>query len=119
MGEVPSIALIPDDFASLDIDGVSIGSNDLTQLVLGVDRDSAKLGKLGYFNENDKAVLQAMSNIIRAFKMHGKKTSICGQAPSVYPEIVEFLVKQGIDAISVNPDAVLKVRKHVSEVENQ
>lgn len=117
MGEVPSIAIIPDDFASLDIDGVSIGSNDLTQLVLGVDRDSAKLGKLGYFNENDKAVLQAMSNIIKSFKEHGKKTSICGQAASTFKEIIEFLFNEGVDSVSVNPDAVLNVKKQIIDLE--
>jgi len=116
MAEVPSISLIPEEFAKLDIDGASIGSNDLTQLVLGVDRDSALLGRLGYFNERNPAVLKAIHNIIRGFHKYGKKVSICGQAPSVYPEIVEFLLKEKIDSISVNPDAVEKVKEHVERL---
>ncbi len=119
MAEVPSMALMPEEFAKLDIDGASIGSNDLTQFVLGVDRDSATLGKMGYFDERDRAVLVAINNIIKGFKKHGKTVSICGQAPSVYPELVEFLVKQGIDSISVNPDAVNSVRKSVAEIEKK
>jgi len=119
MAEVPSMSLIPEEFARLDIDGASIGSNDLTQLVLGVDRDSALLGRLGYFNERNPAVLKAIHNIIRGFHKHNKTVGICGQAPSVYPEIVEFLVKEGIDSISVNPDAVDKVRQHVAFLEEK
>jgi|GEM_PF-51702 len=119
MAEVPSFALISEEFAKLAIDGTSIGSNDLTQLVLGVDRDSALLGKMGYFDERNKAVLVALHNIIKGFKKHNKTVSICGQAPSVYPEIVEFLVKQGIDSISVNPDAVVSVKKLVEETEKK
>jgi pyruvate,water dikinase len=119
MAEVPSMALIPEEFAKLDVDGASIGSNDLTQLVLGVDRDSALLGRLGYFNEKNPAVLVAIRNIIKGFHKHGKTVSICGQAPSVYSEFVEFLVKEGIDSISVNPDAVEKVRHHVSLLEEK
>jgi pyruvate,water dikinase len=116
MAEVPSIALIPEEFSQLDIDGASIGSNDLTQLVLGVDRDSALLGRLGYFNERNSAVLKAIHNIIQGFHKHGKTVGICGQAPSVYPEIVDFLVKEGIDSMSVNPDAVKQVREHVDRI---
>lgn len=119
MAEVPSMALIPEEFAKLDIDGVSIGSNDLTQLVLGVDRDSALLGRMGYFNERNPAVFKAIDNIIEGFQKHGKTVGICGQAPSVYSEFVEFLVKKGIDSISVNPDAVDKVRQHVALLEEK
>ena len=117
MAEVPAMAIIPEDFASLDIDGASIGSNDLTQLVLGVDRDSELLGKMGYFDERNKAVLTAIENIINGFKAKGKTVSICGQAPSVYPEVSEFLVKKGITSISVNPDTVGKTRKLVANIE--
>jgi len=119
MAEVPSMAIIPEEFAKLEIDGVSIGSNDLTQLVLGVDRDSAILGRAGYFDERNKAVLTAIHNIIKGFKKFQKTVGICGQAPSVYPEYVDFLINQGIDSISVNPDVVSSVRKHVSEVEKK
>ena len=118
MAEVPSMALIPEEFAKLDIDGVSIGSNDLTQGVLCIDRDSRKLGKLGYFDERNKAVLKAMSNILKTFKENGKIIGICGQAPSNYPEIVKFLVEHNIDSISVNPDVVVKTMKFVHETEN-
>ena len=117
MAEVPSVAFIPEEFAELGIYGASIGSNDLTQMTLGTDRDSARLGKMGYFDERNPAVLKAISNIIKGFKTHGKTVSICGQAPSEYPEIVEFLVKEGIDSISVSPDVVNKTRKLVASVE--
>ncbi|MAG52474.1 MAG: hypothetical protein CMH62_00755 [Nanoarchaeota archaeon] len=117
MAEVPAMALIPEDFASLNIDGASIGSNDLTQLVLGVDRDSELLGKMDYFDERNKAVLTAIKNLIEGFKKHNKTVSICGQAPSVYPEVSEFLVKEGITSISVNPDVVGKTRRLVSDIE--
>ena len=118
MAEVPSMAFIPEEFAKLDIDGISIGSNDLTQLVLGVDRDSGKLGKLGYFNEEDKAVLKAMSNLLKAFKDRGKYTGICGQGPSNKPELVKFLIEHHIDSVSVNPDVVVKTMQLVHQVEN-
>ncbi len=117
MAEVPSVAFIPEEFAELNIYGASIGSNDLTQMTLGTDRDSARLGRMGYFDERNPAVLKALSNIIRGFKKHGKSVGICGQAPSEYPEIVEFLVKEGIDTMSVNPDVVGKVRRLVASVE--
>ncbi len=117
MAEVPSVAFVPEDFAEMNIYGASIGSNDLTQMTLGTDRDSARLAKMGYFDERNPAVLKAISNIIRGFKKHNKTVSICGQAPSEYPEIVEFLVKEGIDSISVNPDVVNKTRKLVASVE--
>ena len=117
MAEVPSMALIPEEFAELDIDGVSVGSNDMTQLCLGVDRDSSRLGRMGYFDERNHAVLKAIHNIISGFKEKGKTVSICGQAPSEYKEIVEFLVREGIDSISVNPDVVNKTRFDVYDVE--
>ncbi len=118
MVEVPSTVLLADEFAKM-IDGFSIGSNDLTQLVLGVDRDSALLAKMGYFDERDPAVLKAIKMIIDAAHANGITASICGQAPSVYPELVEFLVKAGIDSISVNPDAVINTRRLVASVERR
>lgn len=117
MAEVPSIALIPEEFAELPITGASIGSNDLTQGILCVDRDSARLGKMGYFDERNPAVLKGLSNIIRGFKKHGKTISLCGQAGSEYEDFVEFLVKEGITSISVNPDVVFKTRKLVASTE--
>ncbi len=118
MAEVPSVAILAEEFAKL-VDGFSIGSNDLTQLVLGVDRDSQILAEMGYFDERDPAVLRAIEMIIKAAKKHGKTVSICGQAPSVYPEIVEFLVRRGIDSISVNPDAVIRTRRLVASIERK
>ncbi len=118
MVEVPSTVLLADEFAKM-IDGFSIGSNDLTQLVLGVDRDSGFLARMGYFDERDPAVLKAIKMIIEAAHRNGVTASICGQAPSVYPELVEFLVRQGIDSISVNPDAVVSTRRRVASVERK
>ncbi|MDD5239699.1 MAG: phosphoenolpyruvate synthase [Candidatus Nanoarchaeia archaeon] len=117
MAEVPSMAIIPEEFAKLDIDGASIGSNDLTQLTLGVDRDSQLLGNMGYFDERNPAVLHAISRIIRGFKKHNKTISLCGQSVSVYPEIAEFLVACGITSVSVNPDVVESVKRHIAEIE--
>ncbi len=114
MAEVPSIALLIDEFAR-EADGFSIGSNDLTQLVLGADRDNEKLAET--FDERDPAVLKALEMIIKGAKKHGKYVSICGQAPSVYPEMVEHLVRWGIDSISVNPDVITKTRKIVAQTE--
>jgi pyruvate,water dikinase len=118
MAEVPSVALLVEEFAEL-VDGFSIGSNDLTQLVLGADRDSNILAEMGYFDERDPAVLKAISMIIRGAHKKGATVSICGQAPSVYPEIVEFLVREGIDSISVNPDAVIPTRRLVASIERK
>ncbi|MEM1857873.1 MAG: phosphoenolpyruvate synthase [Desulfurococcaceae archaeon] len=118
MAEVPSVSLLAEEFAEL-VDGFSIGSNDLTQLVLGADRDSNILAEMGYFDERDPAVLKAISMIIRGAHAKGATVSICGQAPSVYPEIVEFLVREGIDSISVNPDAVIPTRRLVASVERK
>ncbi len=118
MVEVPSTVFLADEFARM-VDGFSIGSNDLTQLILGADRDSGLLAKMGYFDERDPAVLKAVRHIVRTAKRHGVTSSICGQAPSVYPEIVEFLVREGIDSISVNPDAVITTRRLVSSIERK
>ncbi|MEN2999675.1 MAG: pyruvate, water dikinase [Acidilobaceae archaeon] len=117
MVEVPSTVFLAEEFAEM-VDGFSIGSNDLTQLVLGADRDSGLLARMGYFDERDPAVLKAMRRIIRVARKKGVTSSICGQAPSVYPEIVEFLVKEGVTSISVNPDAVISTRRLVASVEN-
>lgn len=106
MAEIPSNIILAEEFA-LRFDGFSIGSNDLTQLILGIDRDSEKLAEL--FDESNAAVKSAISDLIA--KAHGKGASvgICGQAPSDKPEFAEFLVKQGIDSISLNPDSVAQV----------
>jgi len=118
MVEVPSSAILINDFIKEGIDGVSIGSNDLTQLVLGVDRDSAILGKR-WFYELDPAVMWCIERVIKTCKKHGVTSSICGQAPTTHPEMVKKLVKWGITSISVNPDAVEKTRKIVADIERQ
>ena len=118
MIEIPSQVFLADAFSKL-CDGFSIGSNDLTQLILGVDRDSAVLGGLGYFDERDEAVIKAIEMIISAAKKNNITVSICGQAPSVFPEFSEFLINNGIDSISVNPDAVISTRKLVASVEQK
>jgi len=118
MAEVPSTVILAEEFAKM-IDGFSVGSNDLTQLVLGVDRDSSLLYKLGYFDERDPAVMKSIEMLTRIAHKYGRTVSICGQAPSVYPEVVEYLVKIGVDSISVNPDAVIRVRRHVASLEQK
>lgn len=120
MAEVPSIIFMADEFSKL-CDGFSVGSNDLTQLILGVDRDSPILPKQDsrYFDERDPAVLRAISHLIKVAHKHGKTVSICGQGPSLYPELTESLVRFGIDSISVNPDAVIWTRKLVAGIERR
>ena len=114
MCEVPSNVVLADEFARR-FDGFSIGSNDLAQLVLGVDRDSAALARL--FDERHDAVKRVISDLIRAAHDEGIKVGICGEAPSNYPEFVAFLVEAGIDSISLNPGSVVAVKKLVAQVE--
>jgi pyruvate,water dikinase len=118
MAEVPSVVLLADEFSKL-CDGFSIGSNDLTQLVLGADRDSSTLASLGYFDERDPAVKKAMRMLVEEAHKNGITVSICGQAPSVYPELTEFLVRCGIDSVSVNHDVVFTTRKIIASVEQK
>ncbi|MBD3341462.1 MAG: phosphoenolpyruvate synthase, partial [Candidatus Lokiarchaeota archaeon] len=116
MVEVPSTVFLIERFLEY-VDGVSIGSNDLTQLILGVDRDNENLSEL--FDERNPAVLKALEMIIMACRKTNKTVSICGQAPSVYEEIVEFLVKHGVTSVSVNPDAIESTRRLVASVEKR
>lgn len=118
MAEVPSVVMQAEEFAQL-VDGFSIGSNDLTQLVMGADRDSEKMNNMGYFDERNEAVKKAVKIIINAAKKYGKTCSICGQGPSQYPEFAEFLVENGITSISVNPDTVEYTRRLVAQVEQK
>lgn len=118
MAEVPSVILGAEKFSDM-VDGFSIGSNDLTQLILGVSRDSAELSKLGYFDERDDAVKDAIRMLIKKSHSKGKTVSICGQAPSVYPDFTRFLINSGIDSISVNPDVVAKTRYIVASEERR
>jgi pyruvate,water dikinase len=117
MAEVPSVVHWLPEYAALGIDGVSIGSNDLTQLILGVDRDSEVCAEL--FDESDGAVLAAIEQIIRTSHALGLTSSLCGQAPSNRPAFAEALVRFGIDSVSVNPDAASSGREALARAERR
>jgi pyruvate,water dikinase len=117
MAEVPSVLFNLADYSALGVAGISIGSNDLTQLLLGADRDSEILADV--FDERDHAVVAYLQQLIPAARALGLKTSICGQAPSVHPEYADILVRAGIDAISVNIDAVDRTRRLVDAAERR
>lgn len=116
MCEIPNNVLRIDDFCRI-FDGISIGSNDLTQLTLGVDRDSEQVA--ADFDERDPGVLTLLRLAVEGAHRNGRHAGICGQAPSDYPEIAEYLVRLGIDSISLNPDSVLGTRLRIAEVERQ
>ncbi len=116
MCEIPSNVVLADRFSER-VDGFSIGSNDLTQLVLGVDRDSEELKYL--FDERNEAVKRMIAQVIEAAHRAGKKVGLCGQGPSDHPELAGFLVESGIDSISVNPDSVVNVIRVVAETEER
>lgn len=116
MVEVPSTVFLIEDFLEY-VDGVSMGTNDLTQLTLGVDRDNEHLSEI--FDERDPAVLKAVEQVINACNKKGKTVSVCGQAPSVYPEFVEFLVEKGVTSVSVNPDAIERTRRLIASTEQK
>jgi pyruvate,water dikinase len=115
MCEVPSNVFLIDQFLDTGIDGISIGSNDLTQLILGIDRDNDKLA--ADFDERNPAVMMALEKVIKACVARGKTASICGQAPSVYPELTEKLVEWGITSVSVSPDMIDQTRDLIAELE--
>ena len=117
MVEVPSNVILLEDFLKIGIDGVSIGSNDLTMLILGIDRDNSEVAPV--FSELDPAVLWALEKIIKTCHKYKVTSSICGQAPSVYTSLIDSLVEWGISSISVNPDVIELTRKIVSEAENK
>lgn len=114
MCEIPSNVILAKAFAQR-FDGFSIGSNDLTQLTLGVDRDSADLAEL--FNEQDEAVKWMIRSVITEAHKDGAKVGLCGQAPSDHPEFAEFLVECGIDSVSVSPDSFIAVKRRVAVAE--
>jgi pyruvate,water dikinase len=116
MAEIPSNVILAERFAGL-FDGFSIGSNDLTQLVLGVDRDSARVA--GLFDERNEAVKRACADLIAAAHRAGRTVGICGQAPSDFPDFAAFLVEQGIDSISLNADAFVRTRRRVADAERR
>jgi len=117
MAEVPSVAHWLPEYIGLGVDGVSIGSNDLTQLVLGVDRDSADLAEL--FDEADPAVLAVIDQIIATARRMGVPSSLCGHAPSRRPAFVEHLVRAGITSVSVEPAAVPATRRALAGAERR
>lgn len=116
MAEIPSNIILADQFNQY-VDGYSIGSNDLTMLILGCDRDNETVQHI--YDERNLAVRRAIHHLIEVAHRDGKTVSICGQAPSVYPEFCEFLVRSGIDSISVNPDAVKATKKMVAQLEQR
>ena len=118
MAETPSIAIMADEFSKL-VDGFSIGSNDMTQGVLMIDRDSERLGQMGYFDERDPAVKRIIARLIKIAHENGCTVSICGEGPSNLPDFCEFLVRAGIDSISVNNDAVAVTRRNVAAIEQK
>lgn len=117
MVEIPANVILIDDFIDAGLDGVSIGSNDLTMLTLGVDRDNQEVAV--EFDEQNKAVLWSIERVIKAAGKHNIEVGICGQAPSEYPELVEKLVSWGINSISVSPDAIDKTRLTISNAEKK
>ncbi len=117
MVEVPSNIFLMEKFLEIGIDGISIGSNDLTQLILGIDRDSQKLAET--FDERNEAVLIALERAIKVAKSRGVTSSICGQAPSVYPELTEKLVEWGITSVSVSPDMIDTTRDIIAKAEER
>ncbi len=117
MAEVPSNVLILDKFIDVGIDGISIGSNDLTQLTLGIDRDNERFAE--EFDERNEAVLVGLERLIRGGTARGLTVSICGQAPSVYPDLTEKLIEWGITSVSVSPDAIDVTRELVAHAERK
>jgi len=116
MCEIPSNVVLADEFCKI-FDGFSIGSNDLTQMTLGVDRDSALVADI--FDERNEAVKRMVEHVIAVAKQHKKKIGICGDAPSTYPEFAEFLVDCGIDSISLSPDALVRTRLVIAKHEKK
>jgi pyruvate,water dikinase len=117
MVEVPSAVFMIEEFCKEEIDGVSFGTNDLTMLVLGVDRNDTSVQEL--YDERNLGVLRAIAYTMTVCKKYGVTTSICGQAPSVYPDYLEFMIRCGATSISVNPDTVISSRKSVAVVEQK
>jgi len=115
MCEIPSNILLADEFLEI-FDGMSIGSNDLTQLTLGLDRDSGIVTHIA--NENNPAVKKLIAEIIHKCKEKGKYIGICGQAPSDYPDFAEFLEEEGIESMSLNPDTIIKIIMALGSKEN-
>lgn len=116
MCEVPSNVILANEFCEL-VDGFSIGSNDLTQLTLGLDRDSELVSHI--YDERNPSVKRMISSVIKDCKKNHTKIGICGQGPSDYPDFAQFLVEQGIDTISITPDALFKTINAISKIEQE
>ena len=116
MAEVPSNVIQADGFAEV-FDGFSIGSNDLTQLALGLDRDSELVAHI--YDERNESVKRLVKSVIEVAKAHNRKIGICGQAPSDFPEFASFLVECGIDSMSLNPDTVVKTKLAIAKKEKE
>jgi pyruvate,water dikinase len=116
MAEVPSNIILAEEFSKY-IDGFSIGSNDLTQLTLGLDRDSSLVAHI--YDERNEAVKGMLRMLITSAKKTGTKVGICGQGPSDFPDFAQFLVELGIDSISVTPDSLLKTKRAIAAVEKK
>ena len=116
MVEIPTNVILIDQYLDVGIDGISFGSNDLTMLILGTDRDNSEVAQ--NFRETDDAVMWAFERVIRACHKHGVTTSMCGQAPSDYPDLVDKLVAWGITSVSVNPDCIDQVRDTIASAEH-
>ena len=117
MVEIPSNIVLLEDFVNVGIDGISIGSNDLTMLMLGTDRDNSEVSEI--YDERNPAVLWALKEAITTAKKLKVTSSICGQAPSVYPDLTQKLVKWGITSVSVSPDMIDQTRDIVHEAEKR
>lgn len=117
MVEIPSNVILLEDFINCGIDGVSIGSNDLTMLILGTDRDNETVAPV--YDERNPAVMWALERIVKTSLKHNIMCGICGQAPSVYSDLTEKLVEWGITSVSVSPDAVDRTRHIVAEAEKR
>ncbi len=117
MVEIPSNVILLEDFIKVGIDGVSIGSNDLTMLLLGTDRDNETVAEV--FDERDPSVLWALEKIIKTSNRHHITSSICGQAPSTYSDLVQKLVEWGITSVSVSPDAINRTREMIYQAEKR
>lgn len=117
MTELPVNVILIDEFIDVGIDGISIGTNDLTMLTLGTDRDNENVAKA--YDELNPAVLWSLERLITTADKRGITSSICGQAPSIYPELVEKLVKWGITSMSIAPDRIIATRKLVYEAERK
>ena len=117
MVEIPTNVIRLEEFLAVGIDGVSIGSNDLTMLLLGTDRDNSDVAH--DFSEMDPSVLWAIEHVVKLCHKHQVTSSICGQAPSDYPDLIDKLVRWGITSVSVNPDAVSHVRSTIADAESK